>query len=121
MSAIKNKWVGADRRKDYTTRAIRDLQTQFSTVTTRIDERLTEGTARMDSQDKAIQANTELTQSIKTDVSSVVEIFNAMKGLMKVLDVLGKFAKPIGYIVGAASACVVLWGRVKGGDWSPHK
>lgn len=114
-------YPGPDRRRDYTTRAIRDLQVQFDEVTTRIDARLTEGTVRMDNQDKAIAANTTLTQSIKDDVSSVVEIFNAMKGLMKVLDVLGKFAKPIGYIVGAASAAVVFWGRIKGGDWSGSK
>lgn len=62
-----------------------------------------------------VDANTLLTKSVKTDTSELVETFKSIQGAMRVLDMLGKLAKPLAYIF---MLCSALWGvfaAVKGG------
>lgn len=53
-------------------------------------------------------------KQIKTDTSEVVEMFRALSGGFKVLQGLGRLARPIGYIAGAVAALAAAWAAVKG-------
>lgn len=99
-------WPHVDRRKDRITRSIRDIEAQLKM-----------GTQRMDSQDAAIAVNTKLTQQIKQDTSEIVDAFDSLKGAFKVLNMIGRLAKPLGYIVMAASAGLGLVTALKSGSW----
>jgi hypothetical protein len=48
-----------------------------------------------------IEANTTLTGTIKTDTAEMLDAFRALKGGFKVLEWIGKIAKPIGIIIAA--------------------
>lgn len=87
-----------------------------------IAQQLDRGAARMDdlqhqinALDKAIAANTDLTQKIHESTSGLVDAFDALKGGMKVLEQIGKLAKPLSYIVGFATSAWVLWHTLTGG------
>ena len=79
-----------------------------------INERLDEGDARMTSIEGELRANTEATHAIKADTAELVELFRAFKGAVKVLNWLGKLAKPIAGIVGLGAALLGFWSALKG-------
>lgn len=79
-----------------------------------IAQQLDRGAARMDdlqhqidALDKAIAANTDLTQKIHDSTSGLVEAFDALRGGLRVLEQIGRVARPLSYIVGFATAA---WG-----------
>lgn len=51
--------------------------------------------------------NTRITNEVKTSVSDLVDVLAALKGAFKVLETLGKVAKPIGYVAASVAA---VWG-----------
>lgn len=99
-------YIGPDRRKDHTTRAFRAIH-----------DKLAAGDIRMDNQDLAIAENTRLTQGIKTDTSEIVEFAQSIKGLVRVAEMVGKLAKPLGYILAAFAAGMGVITSVKFGHW----
>lgn len=69
-------------------------------------------------QDEAEQRDHAMSQDIKQikcDTSEVVETFRALSGGFKVLQGLGRLARPIGYIAAAIAAVVGAWATIKGG------
>ena len=85
-----------------------------------VDRRLDEGASKMKSISADLALNTEATQAVKNDTSELIMTFKSFQGAMRVLDMLGKLAKPLGYIVMLGSA---LWGMfhiVKGGGEPPR-
>lgn len=48
-------------------------------------------------------------------MAKLLEFFTAMKGAFKVLNWVGKVAKPLAAIVMLGGACVAFWTALKGG------
>jgi hypothetical protein len=59
--------------------------------------------------------NTAATKRIEANTSDLVEAFANLKGAFKVLNWIGKFARPLGYIAGAVAAVVSLYTAFKAG------
>ena len=65
---------------------------------------------------KALLAeNTETIKEIKTDTADMLEVFESWKGAMRVMEMLGKLAKPLGYIVGFGASVAAFWASMKSG------
>lgn len=58
--------------------------------------------------------NTKATRAVADNTAELVELFQSFKGAIKVLNWLGKLAKPMAYIVGLGTACVGFWAALKG-------
>lgn len=85
-----------------------------ATLTARLDA----GDARFDRVEKDLAANTAATREVATNTAELVDIFKAFKGAMKVLEYVGKLAKPLGYILKAGLAVAAVWVAVKTGGQS---
>lgn len=83
--------------------------------TASITERLNAGDARMTRIEQNLAANTAATRETAENTSELVDIFRAFKGAMKVLEYVGKLAKPLGYILKAGLAVAAVWVAVKTG------
>lgn len=59
--------------------------------------------------------NTETIKQIKTDTADMLEVFESWKGAMRALEMIGKLAKPLGYIVGLVASIAAFWAAAKGG------
>lgn len=103
---MSEDYSGPDRRIDHTTRAFRAIH-----------DKLSAGEKRMDNQDIAIAENTKLTQGIKADTSEIVEFAASVTGALRVFDMIGKLAKPLGYILAAFAAGMGLITSIKSGHW----
>ena len=58
---------------------------------------------------------TDATNSIKADTAELLEAFRSFKGAMKVLEWIGKAAKPMGYVVGLGASIAAFWTAMKSG------
>jgi len=63
---------------------------------------------------EATQRNADAIQQIEKNTSDVVELFRSLEGGFKVLQGIGKLAKPLAYIAMAISAGVGAWAAVRG-------
>lgn len=61
-----------------------------------------------------LEANTKATQSVADSTAELVAFFHAMRGAMKVLNWIGKLARPLGAIVGLGAAVLAAVGAAKG-------
>ena len=59
--------------------------------------------------------NTETINEIKTDTADMLEVFESWKGAMRVMEMIGKLAKPLGYIAALIAAVVGIWNAMKSG------
>ena len=59
--------------------------------------------------------NTETIKEIKTDTADMLEVFESWKGAMRVMEMIGKLAKPLGYIVGFGASVAAFWTAMKSG------
>ena len=64
---------------------------------------------------RLLKENTDETKAIKADTAELLEAFRSFKGAMKVLEWIGKAAKPIGYIAGFCASMYAFWTSVKSG------
>ena len=64
---------------------------------------------------RLLKENTDETKAIKADTAELLEAFRSFKGAMKVLEWIGKAAKPLGYIVGACASVTAFWAAMKSG------
>lgn len=85
-------------------------------------ERLQEGDQRMnhlqgqiDSLRQAIDENTALTQKVHESTSGLIEILEALRGGMRVIEFLGRIARPVGYIVAAGTAIFTAYKTTRWG------
>ena len=62
-----------------------------------------------------LKENTDATNAIKADTAELLEAFRSFKGAMKVLEWIGKAAKPLGYIAGFCASIYAFWTAVKSG------
>lgn len=70
-------------------------------------ERLDSLSDRQVEMNAQLQENTEATQRIEASTGELVTMLESWKGAMRVLEMIGKVAKPIGMI---ATACAAVWG-----------
>ena len=64
--------------------------------------------AKMDEHGQQITA-------IKTDTAEMLAVFQSWQGAMKVIEMIGKLAKPLGYIVGFGASVAAFWAAMKSG------
>ena len=64
---------------------------------------------------RLLKENTDETKAIKADTAELLEAFRSFKGAMKVLEWIGKAAKPMGYIAGFCASMYAFWTAVKSG------
>ena len=62
-----------------------------------------------------LAANTETITQIKTDTAEMLDVFESWKGAMRAMEMLGKLAKPLGYIVGLGASMAAFWAAMKSG------
>lgn len=62
----------------------------------------------------AIADNTAITQKICDSTSGLVDAFDALRGGLKVLECIGRAARPVSYIVAAVAAGIGLWQSIRG-------
>ena len=62
-----------------------------------------------------LAANTETIAQIKTDTAEMLSVFESWKGAMRAMEMLGKLAKPLGYIVGLGASMAAFWAAMKSG------
>ncbi len=86
-----------------------------------IDRRLDKGAQRMgriESDVAAVRAelqdNTRTTNQLAASTADLVEFFEAMRGAFKVLNWIGKLAKPLGAIAALGAAVLAAVGAAKG-------
>ena len=109
-----SQYNGEDRRKDdKTARALFDLQRGHKAMS----QRLNDGDTRMGNLESAVKKNTEITENIKTDTSEIVEFAQSIKGFVRVAEMVGKLARPLGYILAAFAAGMGLISTFKSGHW----
>ena len=80
-----------------------------------INERLDKGSERMAAIERDLKAVTQQLQERNQQLAEMLEFFSAMKGAFKVLNWVGKVAKPLAAIVMLGGACVGFWTAIKGG------
>ena len=59
--------------------------------------------------------NTETIKEIKTDTADMLEVFESWKGAMRVMEMIGKLAKPLGYIAALIAAVAGIWTAMESG------
>jgi len=59
--------------------------------------------------------NTETINEIKINTADMLEVFESWKGAMKVMEMIGRLTKPLGYIVGFGASVAAFWAAMKSG------
>ena len=59
--------------------------------------------------------NTAATKRIESNTSEIIDMFGNFKGAMRVLEGIGKLAKPVSYIAAVCAAVASLWAAFKTG------
>ncbi|MDY0105318.1 MAG: hypothetical protein RBS27_01490 [Giesbergeria sp.] len=79
-----------------------------------LTERLDQGDARMTRIEGSISENTLITQQLAASTAEIVEFFNAVKGAFKVLNWIGKLARPLTAIAALTASGLAAWAAIKG-------
>ena len=80
-----------------------------------INERFDKGSERMAAIERDLKVATQELHERNQQMAELLEFFTAMKGAFKVLNWVGKVAKPLAAIVMLGGACVGFWTAIKGG------
>lgn len=70
---------------------------------------------RQEASEQAIRDMREDIRQIRSDTSGIVEFFDSATGAFKVLNWIGKAARPLGWIAATCTAVAVAWSKLKGG------
>ena len=62
-----------------------------------------------------LKENTEAINAIKSDTADMLATFESWRGAMRVLEAIGRFAKPVGYIVGMLASAAAFYTALKSG------
>lgn len=101
------KYDGPERRL-ITQERILELEQQMQ-------EQLEAGSKRMGEIEKKLDENTASTARVESNTAEMLEFFNSVRGAFRVLDMLGKLAKPLAYIVMLGGALTAFWMTLKNG------
>ena len=84
------------------------------TTLQQINQKFDNGSARMAGIERELTATRKELHELKQQLQDLLEFFEAMRGAFKVLNWLGKLAKPTAAIVGLGAACVTAWSAWRG-------
>ena len=62
-----------------------------------------------------LKENTEAINAIKADTADMLDTFESWRGAMRVLEAIGKLAKPVSYIVGMLASVAAFYTALKSG------
>jgi hypothetical protein len=62
-----------------------------------------------------LRENTEATKRIEANTAEMLQVFESFKAAVRVLNWIGKLAKPLGYIIGLCAALTGFWTAIKTG------
>ena len=79
------------------------------------DERMTRIEGNADTLRAELASNTQATKEVADNTRELVELFQSFKGAIKVLNWLGKLAKPMAYIVGLFTAIAGFYTALNSG------
>lgn len=82
---------------------------------TKVDSGLGELRDRVGNLERGLTENTEATKRIESSIADLVDFFDSLKGAFKVLNWVGRIAKPFGYIAGAVASGLAMWTAFKSG------
>ena len=80
-----------------------------------VNERFDKGSERMAAIERELGKTRQELHELKQQLSDLLEFFTAMRGAFKVLNWLGKLAKPAAYVVMLGTACLGFWTAVRAG------
>ena len=94
------------------------MAAELRTADLRMDELV--GKVNAIEQDQAaakalLKENTEAINAIKSDTADMLATFESWRGAMRVLEAIGKLAKPVGYIVGMFASVAAFYTALKSG------
>lgn len=78
-----------------------------------INQRFDQGSRRMAGIERELAAERRELQELKNQLADLLDFFNAMKGAFKVLNWVGKVAKPVAAIVSLGAAGYAAWRGVR--------
>ena len=81
----------------------------------KVDRRLQDGDERMQTMADGLAENTTATQAIKADTEELVDLLHSVKGALKVLDMLARLARPLGFMAAAGASFYAFYVALKGG------
>lgn len=64
--------------------------------------------------EEGLAENTASTRRVENNTAELVDMFNSFKGAFKVLEMLGKAAKPMAAIASFCIAIGAMWGSFRG-------
>lgn len=80
-----------------------------------INQKFDNGSARMAGIERELTATRKELHELKKQLVDLLELLEAMRGAFKVLNWLGKLAKPAAAIVGLGAACLTAYAAWRGG------
>ena len=86
-----------------------------ATTLQQVNKRFNQGSKRMAAIERDLKVATQELHERNQQMAELLEFFTAMKGAFKVLNWVGKVAKPLAAIVMLGGACVGFWTAIKGG------
>lgn len=86
-----------------------------ATTLQQVNKRFNQGSERMAAIERDLKQATQELHERNQQMAELLEFFTAMKGAFKVLNWVGKVAKPLAAIVMLGGACVGFWTAIKGG------
>ena len=85
-----------------------------ATTLQQVNDKFDKGSVRMSGIERELTATRQELHELKQQLADLLEFFGAMKGAFKVLNWLGKLAKPTAAIVGLGAACLTAISAWKG-------
>jgi hypothetical protein len=73
-------------------------------------------TKRMDAFEQGLEANNEATKRIETNTAELIAVFKSWQSAMRVLEWIGKAARPLSYITTAAGTVIGFYYALKSGN-----
>lgn len=70
---------------------------------------------RVGNLERGLATNTAATARVEANTQEIVDLFHSWKGAMRVLEVIGKAAKPLAAIASLSAALGAWWFNFKGG------
>lgn len=80
-----------------------------------METQLKAGADRMDKIEVDLKANTATTERVEANTREMLEFFNSVKGAFRTLDMLGKLARPLAYLLMLVGAITAFWLTLKNG------
>lgn len=85
-----------------------------ATTAQHVNQRFSEGSQRMAGIERELAAERRELQELKVQLADLLDFFNAMRGAFKVLNWVGKVAKPVAAIVSLGAAMGAAYAAWRG-------